>query len=98
MSGYTSSSNMVVNTDSTICATMSAFAGVITVFLSPRNIDGHVTEALPLKLVFRTGCGLSASQQQPPAVKQRAVNFAEYALLRLIVEIDHDIAAKDEVE
>lgn len=67
-------------------------------FLLSGDIDGHVPHGLSFKELIEADGGFRSAKQQPASAKQGAVNFFHDVPLRLAIEIDHDVAAEDEIK
>src|ERR1035441_10531814 len=93
---------MVANTDSAICASalvsISMLNSVGISFLSAGDVDDRASHGLSFKPLLDAESRLGAAQQQPTASKQRAVEFLQDLLLRPGIEVDHDVAAENQVE
>src|SRR5208283_2692105 len=98
----TSRPTMVANTDSTILASsLGSIAlpnSVGISILSAGDVDNRASHGLSFKPLLDAERRLGAAQQQPAASKQSPVEFSQYALLGVGVEIDHDVAAEHQVE
>src|ERR1035441_5697345 len=62
------------------------------------DVRGRASHRLSVERLLEAEGRLNASQQQPSAAKEGAVEFLHDLLLGFGIEIDHDVAAEDEVE
>src|ERR1035441_3297126 len=65
---------------------------------SAGDVRGRASHRLSVERLLEAECRLNASQQQPSAAKEGAVKFLHDLLLGFGIEIDHDVAAEDEIE
>jgi hypothetical protein len=60
---------MVVNIDSTICATVLTQTPVAIILLLSRDVYCRISDFLLFKIVTETGAGLGSAEDQPTAPK-----------------------------
>src|SRR5581483_10608635 len=66
--------------------------------LSACDVHSCISNCQFFEILLDPECSLSASQQQPAASKQGAVDFPQNVQFRICIEINHDIAAKHEIK